>query len=98
MLHAPRLARALPAALVVVLAPTLGAQPRPTIAQFLNPPEAMEITSARSADRVAWVTYERGMRNVYTAAAPDFKPVRVTAFTKDDGTDLTSVELSDDGS
>jgi dipeptidyl aminopeptidase/acylaminoacyl peptidase len=99
-MHAPA-ARLLPAVTtfaVLALAPALGAQPKPTIAQFLNPPEAMEITSARSADRVAWVTYERGLRNVYTAAAPDFKPVRVTSFTKDDGIDLTSVELSDDGS
>ncbi|HEY7236471.1 MAG TPA: prolyl oligopeptidase family serine peptidase, partial [Gemmatimonadaceae bacterium] len=47
---------------------------------------------------VAWVAYERGMRNVYTAAAPDFKPVRLTSFMQDDGVDVSDVELSDDGS
>ena len=37
------------------------------------------------------------MRNIYIAAAPDFKGVRVTNFLKDDGVDIGSVRLSDDG-
>ena len=53
---------------------------------------------ARSTDRLAWIAYEEGRRNVYTAAAPDFAPVRVTTFLNDDGVDLTGVEISDDGS
>jgi hypothetical protein len=47
---------------------------------------------------VAWPAYDEGKRNVYTAAAPAFAPVRLTNFLKDDGTDLTDVEISDDGS
>ena len=74
------------------------AQTKPTVAQFLGPASPLALASARSADRVAWVTYERGMRNVYTATAPDFSPTRLTRFMKDDGIDLTDVELSDDGS
>ena len=66
---------------LVVLAPALlaqapaqtVAQTKPTIAQFLSPASPLEVTSARKADRIAWMTYERGMRNLYTAAAPDFK-------------------------
>src|SRR6185503_20035740 len=91
-----RLARVLPA-LSLVFAPRLLAQTKPTIEQFMSPASPIEITSARNADRVAWMAYERGMRNVYTAAAPDFKPVRLTRFLEDDGIDLTDVELSDDG-
>ena len=79
-------------------APRLEAQSRPTIAQFLSPASPLELTSARRADRVAWMAYDQGLRNVYTAAAPDFKPLRLTQFLKDDGTDLTTVRLSDDGS
>jgi dipeptidyl-peptidase 4 len=92
--------RALPPLAAVLLAPALGAhaQPKPTVAQFLSPASPLELTSARKADRVAWTVYDRGMRNVYTAAAPDFRPVRVTSFLDDDGTDVTDVELSDDGS
>src|SRR4029077_3971771 len=47
--------------------------------------------------RIAWLTYERGQRNVYTAAAPDFMPVRLTKFLDDDGVTLSELSISDDG-
>ena len=81
-----------------VLTPALRAQSGPTIAQFLSPASPLDLSSASRADRIAWMAYEEGMRNVYTAAGPDFKPVRLTSFMKDDGTDLTDVIVSDDGS
>jgi dipeptidyl-peptidase-4 len=96
-----RIARALPAtfaSLALIAGPQLGAQSRPTVAQFLSPASPLELTSAKKADRIAWAAYERGMRNVYTAAGPDFKPVRLTRFLDDDGTDVTNVRISDDGS
>src|SRR5687768_15661380 len=76
----------------------LSSQAKPTIEQFLSPASPLEVTSAKKSDRVAWMTYDRGLRNVYTAAAPDFRPVRLTRFLEDNGTDLTDVNLSDDGS
>jgi dipeptidyl-peptidase-4 len=81
-----------------VLATSLAAQVRPTIEQIMSPASPLEVRSAKKADRIAWVTYEKGMRNVYTAAAPDFRPIRLTRFMNDDGIDLTGVQLSDDGS
>ena len=69
-----------------------------TIDQFLSPASPLEVSASKKADRIAWVTYERGMRNIYTAAAPDFKAVRLTKFLDDDGVDVSSVRLSDDGS
>jgi dipeptidyl-peptidase-4 len=78
---------------------SLGAQTRPTSTAepWISPAFPLELTSAKKADRVAWPTYERGMRNVWTAAAPDWRPVRVTRFLDDDGTDISGVRLSDDG-
>ena len=95
MFPAHRLAGAI--LLCVVSQATLAAQSRPTIEQFLAPGSPLELHSARKADRLAWMTYERGMRNVYTAAAPSFKPIRLTQFLSDDGIDLTDVAISDDG-
>ena len=69
-----------------------------TIDQFLSPASPLEMSAAKRADRIAYVVYERGMRNVYTAAAPDFKAVRITRFLDDNGVDVSSVRLSDDGS
>jgi dipeptidyl-peptidase 4 len=84
-------------ALALAAATTLSAQAKPTIEQFLSPASPLELTAARKSDRIAWVSYERGMRNVYAAAAPVFKPVRLTRFLADDGTDVTDVALTDDG-
>ena len=74
------------------------AQSKPTIEQFLSPAYPSELVSAKKADRVAWIAYDRGLRNIYTAAAPDFKPVRLTKFLDDDGVILSELEISDDGS
>jgi dipeptidyl aminopeptidase/acylaminoacyl peptidase len=85
------------AAIFVASALPAAAQRGPTVLQFMSPPSPLEMGAAKKADRLAWVTYERGMRNVYTAAAPDFKAVRLTKFMNDDGVDVSSVRLSDDG-
>lgn len=69
----------------------------PSIAPWMSPASPLSLVSARKADRVAFMVYDRGLRNVYSAAAPDFRPRRLTNFTRDDGIDLTDVEISDDG-
>src|SRR5262245_32548433 len=71
---------------------------RPSVAALIKPGLPLELVSAKKADRVAWISYEEGKRNVFTAAAPAFEVVRVTSFLKDDGVDLTQVAVSDDGS
>lgn len=40
-----------------------------------------ELTAAPGRDAVAWLLNERGARNVWYAAAPDFKGVRLTNWT-----------------
>ena len=72
-------------------------QSKPTVEQFMSPASPLELVSARKSDRVAWTTYEKGMRNVYTAGAPSWAPVRLTRFLEDDGIDVTDVRISDDG-
>ena len=68
-----------------------------TIEDILSPQYPVEMAAARSVDRIAWIAFERGMRNVYTAVGPDFTPVRLTNWTDDRGQDLTEVRISDDG-
>jgi len=74
------------------------ASQKPGIAAFIKPGLPLELVSAKKADRIAWISYEEGKRNVFTAAAPTFEVVRVSSFMKDDGVDLTQVRISDDGS
>ena len=73
-------------------APTAG-----SVAPFISPGFPSDLVSAKKADRIAWIVYERGLRNVYAASAPDFKPVRLTKFLADDGVILSDLEISDDG-
>jgi len=84
-------------AAVAAPAVLLGQAAKPTIARFMSPASALALTSAKKADRIAWESYEKGMRNVYAAAAPLFTPIRITSFLKDDGVDISDVQLSDDG-
>lgn len=87
--------------LLAVLVAPFQAQTTParfTIEQVLSPPFPLNLVAARSAERIAWIENERGMRNVYTASAPDFSPVRLTAVTEDDGVDMRPMQISDDGS
>lgn len=85
------------AALAPLARHVAAAQQRPTVAQFLSPASPLDLAAAKKADRIAWMAYERGMRNVYTAAAPSFVAVRLTNWTRDDGIDVSDVTLSDDG-
>jgi dipeptidyl-peptidase 4 len=80
------------------VSPRAANPPSPTIDQFLSPAYPQELVSAAKADRIAWWSYERGQRNVYSAAAPEFRPVRLTRFLDDDGVEISDVEISDDGS
>jgi hypothetical protein len=67
----------------------------PAIEQFLTPGMPIEMVSAKRVDRLAWTAYEHGRRNVYTASAPGFAPVRLTHVTKDDGLELSDISMSD---
>ena len=96
--------------LAVLLPPVTSAQPQvpalqakpvaavPAYQRFLSPASPLELVAAKTVDRVAWTAFEEGKRNAYTAAAPAFKPVRLTNFTTDNGTDLSGIRISDDGS
>ena len=84
--------------LAFCLAAPAVAQDAPAIGHYLGPAYPYELVSAAKADRIGWLAYERGQRNVYTAAAPDFRPVRLTRFLEDDGIDLTTLSISADGS
>src|SRR5262245_24759351 len=77
---------------------TTAASGSPTIDAFLSPPYPQELVAAKKADRIAWWSYERGLRNVFTAAGPEFRPLRVTNFLADHGVEISDLQISDDGS
>ncbi|MBS0433142.1 MAG: S9 family peptidase [Proteobacteria bacterium] len=68
-----------------------------TLEQVLDYPFPQGLTAAEKGDRIAWVVNLRGVRNVWWAQAPDFKPRQLTHFADDDGQELTSLAFSPSG-
>ena len=68
-----------------------------TLEQVLSAPFPYELTAAPGGGKVAWLLNERGARNVWMASAPDFKGVRLTSYTKDDGQDVGQLSWTPDG-
>ncbi len=64
---------------------------------FKSYPFPTELCSASQGSKIAWAMDEQGVRNVYVAEGPAFTPRKVTNFTKNDGQELTSLTISDDG-
>jgi len=69
-----------------------------TLEQVLSAPYPTDLKSARDADRLAWVFNEEGARNVWTAAAPDYAPVRLTNYAVDEVFEIPGLTITRDGS
>src|ERR1041385_6116551 len=68
-----------------------------TLEQVLSAPFPSELIASPGGDKVAWLLNERGARNVWMAAAPNYKGMRLTAYTEDDGTDIGQLHWTPDG-
>jgi dipeptidyl aminopeptidase/acylaminoacyl peptidase len=88
-------------ALLCVTAPLAEADPSAgpfTLDQVLGYSFIPQIVAAPQGNRVAWVRYVRGVRNVWVAeAANNYKPREVTQYTRDDGQEITSLTFSPNG-
>lgn len=68
-----------------------------TLEQVLGAPYSFNLVAASKVDRIAWVVNQKGVRNIWTAAAPNFKPKKLTNYTEDDGQPLSNLQLTPDG-
>ena len=75
---------------------TAAAQSLP-FAAFKKYPFTTELCAAPRGSKIAWAMNEEGRRNIYVAEGPDFTPRAVTHFTKDDGEEISSLQISTDG-
>jgi Tol biopolymer transport system component len=67
------------------------------VEQLLSYPFPDELVAAPAGSTVAWTFNERGVRNIYSADAPDFRARPVTPYQDDDGQELSNLAFSDDG-
>ena len=63
---------------------------------FKKYPFTTGLVSSPKGSLIAWTMDEEGRRNIYVAKAPDFQPQKITAFSKDDGQEITSISISGD--
>jgi dipeptidyl aminopeptidase/acylaminoacyl peptidase len=68
-----------------------------SIEDVLSAPFPSALTAAPTGDRVAWVHNAEGVRNIWTAAGPDYDARRVTAYDADDGQRLGDLTFTPDG-
>jgi dipeptidyl aminopeptidase/acylaminoacyl peptidase len=67
-----------------------------TLEQVLSAPFPSDLVAAPGGGKVAWLLNERGARNIWIAAAPDYKGVRLTAYKDDDGIDIGQLRWTAD--
>ncbi|HEY2846016.1 MAG TPA: prolyl oligopeptidase family serine peptidase [Bryobacteraceae bacterium] len=68
-----------------------------SVEPYLKAPFAYELSAAPSGGKIAWILDEHGARNIWVAAAPDYKGRRLTPYKEDDGQDVGEIAWSADG-
>lgn len=69
-----------------------------SLEDVLSAPYPTNLTAASETDRIAWLVYDQGIRNILTAKAPSFEPLQLTNYTEDDGQPISDLILTPDGS
>src|SRR3954454_758759 len=73
-------------------------RPTFTLDQVLGAPFPSELTAAPSGAKVAWISNARGVRNILVAEAPTWQARKITAYTADDGQELSEPQWTPDAS
>jgi dipeptidyl aminopeptidase/acylaminoacyl peptidase len=68
-----------------------------TMEQVLAYPFVPELEAAEKGDAIAFVRVVKGVRNVWIAKGPAFKPQQATHYAADDGQEITQLTFSPDG-
>lgn len=83
--------------LVTALLSPLALHSQPTVREIDGAPFAATMAAAKAADAVAFVLNARGVRNIWVVDSTSAQARMVTAFTQDDGQDITSLTFSTSG-
>jgi dipeptidyl aminopeptidase/acylaminoacyl peptidase len=68
------------------------------LAQVMSAPFASGLTASPDGNKVAWIENAQGLRNVWVAAAPDWRASAITHFQSDDGQEISDLAWAPDGS
>lgn len=79
------------------LSPLAAATPTFTIDDVMSAPFASHPLASPKGAAVVWILNERGQRNLWTAAAPEWKGRKLTHFDTDDGQEIDEVSWDPKG-
>ena len=68
-----------------------------TLEQIMSAPFHSNLVAAQSGNRIAWTSNEQGKRNIWVAEGPEFAARQLTAYSLDDGGELSDLKFSADG-
>jgi dipeptidyl aminopeptidase/acylaminoacyl peptidase len=68
-----------------------------SLAQVMGYAFPADLVASAQGDRIAWSSVQRGVRNLWIARGPEFRPRMVTNHQTDDGQELTNLAFSADG-
>ena len=83
--------------LVALLVPVVAFAQKLDLEQVRAYPFPQNLTAAATGARVAWTFNEAGHRNIYVAEGPSFRARKLTSYDQDDGQEISSLSISDDG-
>lgn len=69
----------------------------PKLEAFLAYPFLSDLTASDAGKTLAWIETRKGVRNIWVAEGPDFRPRMLTKATADDGQELAALNVSADG-
>jgi len=69
----------------------------PSAEAYLAAPRLSELVASKQGDRIAWLSYDRGEHQVWSAVGPAFAPKLAAHWPGDDGRPLSDLAISDDG-
>lgn len=67
------------------------------IADLLGVAQPEQLVAAAEVPLIAWVSNDHGVRNLWSARAPQFAPRQLSGYDEDDGQVLSGLQLSHDG-
>ena len=69
----------------------------PRLDSFLSYTFVGELKAPERGDRIGWMELHKGVRSIWLARAPDYRPVELASTHTDDGQDLSELAFSPDG-
>ncbi len=82
--------------LVFVIVSNLALSQETNLKELLSYSFPTELSASKNQGAITWVENKEGVRNIYYALAPEYSPVQLTKYNKDDGQVISNLQFTED--